>query len=166
MVVHRARDGARVRDLLGQLHCLPNPPGPATALVTIGGNDLLAGLAQLSGPADQHVAEFTKALNSFLDALPVRPVLLGNVYDPTFGDDTRNFLGTEASVARENHCKVNELIAAAARRLGPGQARLVDLHAHFLKGDPSWFVMLIEPSLTGASEIRRAFLSALLGSRT
>jgi len=38
---------------------------------------------------------------------------------------------------------------------------LVDLHAHFLRGDPSWFVHTIEPSLTGASEVRRAFLQAL-----
>jgi len=26
-----------------------------------------------------------------LQQLPIRPVLLGNVYDPTLGDDNRNF---------------------------------------------------------------------------
>jgi hypothetical protein len=39
---------------------------------------------------------------------------------------------------------------------------LVDLHAHFLKGDPSWYTHTIEPSLTGASEVRRAFLPHIL----
>jgi hypothetical protein len=49
---------------------------------------------------------------------------------------------------------VNEVIARAARRHG----RLVDLHAHFLRGNPDWFTRTIEPSLRGASEVRRAFL--------
>jgi len=29
-------------------------------------------------------------------------------------------------------------------------------------GDPSWFTRTIEPSLVGASEVRRAFLAMLL----
>ena len=37
-------------------------------------------------------------------------------------------------------------------------ATIEDLPAHFLKGDPSWYTRTIEPSLTGASEVRRAFL--------
>jgi acyl-CoA thioesterase I len=39
---------------------------------------------------------------------------------------------------------------------------LIDLHAHFLTGDPSWFTQIIEPSLQGASEIRRCFLHEVL----
>jgi acyl-CoA thioesterase-1 len=39
---------------------------------------------------------------------------------------------------------------------------VVDLHAHFLRGDPSWYVHTIEPSLRGASEVRRAFLAPVL----
>jgi hypothetical protein len=49
---------------------------------------------------------------------------------------------------------VNAAIAAVALRHG----QLVDLHAHFLTGDPSWFTWTIEPSLRGASEVRRCFL--------
>jgi acyl-CoA thioesterase-1 len=45
------------------------------------------------------------------------------------------------------------VLAAAATRAGT----LVDLHGWFLRGDPSWFTRTIEPSLRGASEIRRAF---------
>ncbi len=155
-LTHRARDGAVVADLLAQARGLSAPDGPAAALVTVGGNDLLAGLAseRQDGP---RFAALAGALDAFLDALPVRPVLLGNVYDPTFGDDVRDFLGISPEVSRANLARVNERIAAAARRLGPGRGALVDIHAHFLTGDPSWLVKVIEPSLVGASEVRRAF---------
>jgi len=92
-----------------------------------------------------------------VSTLPIRPVLLGTVYDPTFGDDARNFLGIDARLARSNHRRVNDAIHEVAVRHG----QLVDLHAHFLTGNPSWLVRTIEASLTEASEIRRAFLRAL-----
>jgi acyl-CoA thioesterase-1 len=151
---HRAVDGATVADLARQAARLVAPPGPAVALLTIGGNDLLRGLARDDGTG---VRAFGQALERFLRDLPVRPVLLATVYDPTFGDDARNFLGVDAALARANHRRVNAVIAD----LAPVYGRLVDLHAHFLRGDPSWFVHTIEPSLTGASEVRRAFLQAL-----
>jgi len=53
--------------------------------------------------------------------------------------------------------RVNDAIRAVARRHG----RVADLHAHFLRGDPSWFTNTIEPSLRGASEVRRVFLDAI-----
>jgi len=160
-LIHRAEDGATVGALASQLRRLPTPDGPAAALVTIGGNDLLGGLARDDGPG---VEQFARRLDAFLDALPVRPVLLGTVYDPTFGDDANNFLGVDPAVARSNHRRVNAAIAAAADRLGPGRGILVDLHTHFLTGNPSWYVSVIEPSLTGASEVRRAFLPAVLAA--
>lgn len=151
---HRAVDGATVAGLPAQARGLRPPQGAAVALLTVGGNDLLRGLAGDTGPG---LRAFEDALGAFLRALPLRPVLLGTVYDPTFGDDARNFLGVEPRIARANHRRVNEAIGALAARHG----RLVDLHAHFLRGDPSWFTSVIEPSLVGASEVRRAFLAAL-----
>ena len=151
---HRAANGATVADLPGQSRRVAAPRGDAAALLTIGGNDLLAGLAADKGPG---VKSFAAALERFVRALPIRPVLLGTVYDPTFGDDARNFLAVDARTARANHRRINDTIATVAARHG----RLVDLHAHFLRGDPSWFVNTIEPSLTGASEVRRAFLGQL-----
>jgi acyl-CoA thioesterase-1 len=152
-LVHRAVDGATVSALASQARGLRSGDR-SMALLTVGGNDLIRGLAADTGGG---VRAFEAALDSFLKTLPIRPVLLGTVYDPTFGDDAHNFLGVEARVARANHRRVNDAIASLAQRHG----RLVDLHAHFLRGDPSWFVRIIEPSLTGASEIRRAFLAAL-----
>jgi acyl-CoA thioesterase I len=150
---HRAVDGATVRSLAAQARNLA-PGGEPVALLTVGGNDLLGGLAADSGAG---MRAFEAELARFVNALPIRPVLLGTVYDPTFADDARNFLGIEPRIARANLRRVNEVIGTLAERAG----RLVDLHAHFLTGDPSWFTRTIEPSLTGASEVRRAFLAAL-----
>jgi acyl-CoA thioesterase-1 len=156
-LVHRALDGATSADLQRQL------PGradlvageAATALVTIGGNDLLRGLA--AEPDARGVRRFAETLERFVAALPVRPVVLGTVYDPTFGDDRRNFLGVPPAIARAALGRVNDAIRAVALRHG----RVADLHAHFLRGDASWFTNTIEPSLRGASEVRRVFLDAI-----
>jgi acyl-CoA thioesterase-1 len=153
---HRAQDGGTVEGLPAQARGLKvGTEGRAIAIVTVGGNDLLRGLVVDSGPG---IERFKMALDAFLKELPIRPVLLGNVYDPSFGDDTRNFLGVDPKLARANHQRINSAIAELASRYG----QLVDLHGHFLKGDPSWYTQTIEPSLVGASEVRRAFLSYVL----
>ena len=150
---HLATDGARIDDLPRQARGL-GVSGRAVALLTIGGNDLLAGLAADRGDG---ILEFERRLGRFLAALPLRPVLVGTVYDPTFGDDSRNFVGVDARLARANLDRVNAVLAAAGEQYG----HVVDIHAHFLGGDPSWFMRTIEPSLRGASEVRRVFLPAV-----
>ncbi len=140
---HRAVDGATVGDLPAQARGLA-VDGDGVALLTIGGNDLLGGLIVDGGPG---IEGFARALDRFLAALPIRPILVGNVYDPTFGDDSRDFLGVDPTLARRNHARMNAALAEAAGRYGA----LVDLHAHFLTGDPSWYTNIIEPSLRGAS---------------
>jgi len=151
---HRARDGATVTGLQSQAQGL-HVEGRALALITIGGNDLLRGLISDTG---EGIAAFADALDLFVQRLPIRPVLLGTVYDPTGGDDRRNFLGVAPSVARQNLQRINAVIKEIASRYG----QVVDLQAHFLTGDPSWFTATIEPSLRGASEVRRAFLPYVL----
>ena len=151
---HRAVDGATVAGLPSQRRGVRPPSGPTLTLLTVGGNDLLGGLAGDRGPG---LKAFERSLSSFLRELPLRPVLIGTVYDPTFGDDSRNFLSVPAQVARANHRRVNEVLMELGRRHG----RVVDLHAHFLRGDPSWYVDTIEPSLIGASEVRRVFLESV-----
>ncbi len=152
---HRAVDGATVAGLPAQARGL-TVEGAAIALITVGGNDLLQGLARDTGVG---IANFARALDTFIQQLPIRPVLLASVYDPTFGDDNRNFLGVDAAIARKNFQRMNTAIQDIANRYG----QFVDLHAHFLKGDPSWFTAIIEPSLQGASEVRRAFLPYVIG---
>ena len=150
---HRAVDGATVDSLAAQLNGFALT-GTALALLSVGGNDLLRGLAADNGPG---IGRFERALERFVRRLPVRPVLFATVYDPTCGDDRQNFLGVPAPLARANHRRVNSVIGEIASRHG----RLVDLHAHFLLGEPSWFTRTIEPSLVGASEVRRAFLEVI-----
>ncbi len=147
---HRAVDGATVAGLPSQSRNL-RPSGESVAILTVGGNDLLQGLLVDRGPGIQH---FATVLDAFVRDLPIRPVLIGNVYDPTFGDDERDFTGIDPRLARENHRRMNATISGVAARYGT----LVDLHTHFLDGDQTWFTHTIEPSLRGASEIRRCFL--------
>jgi acyl-CoA thioesterase I len=151
---HRAVGGSIVGDLPEQADGLSVHP-PAVAILTIGGNDLTGGLVTDDGPG---IDAFGQQLEFFVGSLPIRPVYLGNVYDPTFGDDARDFLGVDPSLARANHRRLNEQIAEVAGRHGT----LVDLHAHFLTGDPSWIAHTVGPSLIGVSEVRRAFLRHLL----
>jgi len=148
-LVHRAQDGGTVDSLPGQLRGVASL-GESVALVSVGGNDLLRGLLVDEGPGLQ---EFRRKLSAFLTALPLRPVLLANVYDPSMGDDRHNFTGVPIELARENHRRLNDIIAALASEHGV----LIDLHGHFLGGDPSWFTSTIEPGLRGASEVRRCF---------
>src|SRR5262249_53913242 len=105
---------------------------------------------------------FEHDLARFVRALPIRPILLGNVYDPSMGDDANNFLGVAPSIVQAMHAQVNGAIARDAQRYG----HLVDLHAHFLTGEPAWFAETIEPSLQGASEVRRCFLPGVLAHVT
>jgi hypothetical protein len=150
---HHAVDGARISSLFSQARGLI-AIGRSLALVTIGGNDLLGGLASDEGPG---IVAFERALERFAAEMPIRPLFFGNVYDPTLGEDARNFLGIDPALARSNFRRVNDAIARVAARHG----HLVDIHAHFLRGTMSWFTMVIEPSLRGASEVRRCFLEAI-----
>lgn len=147
---HRAQDGATVDDLPAQLRGL-RPQDNGVALLTVGGNDLLRGLIVDQG---RGIDRFKADLDAFLRDLPIRPVLIGNVYDPSMGDDARNFLGIDPKIARAAHRRMDQALAELAATYG----ELVDLHGHFLTGDPSWFTATIEPSLRGASEVRRCFL--------
>ena len=151
---HRAVDGARVDGLARQLRGARFGPD-SVVLVTVGGNDLLGGLALDPGPG---IVRFHDRLAAFLRQLPAGRVLLGNVYDPTCGDDARDFLPGDPALPRRNLARVNAVIADLAAKHGA----LVDVHGHFLRhGDPGWFTQVIEPSLAGASEVRRCFLDAM-----
>jgi acyl-CoA thioesterase-1 len=157
-VERRARDGSTVDDLPIEDVPALSPDGPALAIVTVGGNDLLRGLVRDTGPG---IAAFVRKLTAFLDALPIRPVVLGTVYDPTFGDDSAaGGVFPDPIRARANFNKVNTALVELAPKYGV----LADIHAHFLKGRPDWYVNVIEPSLRGASEVRRCVLDAIEGA--
>ena len=147
-------DGSRVQQLGRQMDGVQCAEGDV-ALVTVGGNDLLGGLLMDTGPG---FGRFQAVLEAALQRLAPARILLGNVYDPTFGDDRADFVGIDPALTRPNLDRMNALLADVAHRFGA----LADLHAHFLTGRPSWFAYTIEPSLEGASEVRRVFLRHLL----
>ncbi len=95
------------------------------AIVSIGGNDLLRGLVNGIGSFE----EFEIKLKDCLDLIPIRPLLIGNVYDPTFGDDRKNFTSHDPKKGRKNHERMNEILKKYAEQYGI----LVDVHSHFLK---------------------------------
>jgi acyl-CoA thioesterase-1 len=161
-LAHRAMDGAQLPHLRAQWP-RKAPAERSCALLTIGGNDLLGGLLWCS--MDEERAAFDAWFEDYEGALrecPVRPLFVGTVYDPTFAlpEVERRFAPhVDARLLRARLQRFNECIRASAERAG---AVCVDLHEIFQRGDPSWIVQEIEPSLVGASEIRRAFLCPVL----
>jgi hypothetical protein len=151
---HRAVDGSTVYELPEQTADL-SIEGPAIALLTIGGNDLIMGLLSDRGPG---LETFARDLGAFFRNLAIRPVIIGSVYDPTFGDDSMNFVGIDPELGRGNLRRINGILTEFATKYGA----LADLHGHFLAGEPAWYTRTIEPSLVGASEIRRCFLPHVL----
>jgi acyl-CoA thioesterase-1 len=149
----RAYDGSVVDDLPDQVEDL-EVEEPAIALLTIGGSDLFSNLLGDEGPG---IEEFAQKLKNFLDALPIRPVLIATIFDSTFGDDSSNVFGDNPTLGRENLKRINAILTY----LGGSYGAAVDLHAHFLQGQPDWFSGVIEPSLIGASEVRRCFLEVI-----
>src|SRR6185295_8468472 len=77
-LVHRAVDGATVSSLPDQARGV-TPGESDIAILTVGGNDLLQGLVADRGGG---IATFLRKLDVFVQRLPIRPVFLGNVYDP------------------------------------------------------------------------------------
>jgi len=112
-VVERAVDGSTVGDVPRQLAIAPVPAG-AIMLLTIGGNDLLEGLVLGDNPA---FAAFQRTLRRILDAVKHARLFVGNVYDPSFSNDARNFLSIDPSIARRAHRRVNETLAAETAEL-------------------------------------------------
>lgn len=161
-LAHRARDGAVLHGLRAQFP-RKSQPDHACAVITIGGNDLLQGL--LFVPEQRRDAVWGDWFRDFEAAIaecPVRTRFVGTVYDPTFRDpatEARWGFGDAAEFLRARLVSFNEQLCERAQRAG---AIPVDIHGHFLSGDPSWVVQEIEPSVRGASEVRRAFLHPVL----
>jgi acyl-CoA thioesterase-1 len=149
----RAYDGSFVDALVEQMEDL-EVEEPSIALLTIGSSDLFSNLLEDQGSG---IEEFAQKLKNFLDALPIRPVLIATIYDSTFGDDSSNLFGAEPTLGRENLRRINAILTS----FGGSYGAVVDLHAHFLQGQPDWFSGVIEPSLVGASEVRRCFLEVI-----
>jgi hypothetical protein len=139
-----------IEDLLHQYRGVHFSPDDIV-FVSMGGNDFLSGLHQ--DRDGEETSDFLRQYGFILSQITSKKII-ANVYDPFFGSAEINNIfpkSTDQGLVRRNYDSLNRGIEALAHRFGI----LLDLRKHFLTGDSSWFDKTIEPSLRGASEIRR-----------
>lgn len=169
----QACNGAVLAGLWRQLTEAPRLNGRVLVTVTIGGNDVLAGLGQSQqGPAYacgnffgsepcQGLLEWQQSLQRWLDSLEGHysqaQVVLGNVYDPT---DGTGLLQSGASLGARYPMfeAMNDVLRRVAAQRG---LALADLHGHFLGRASQLIYREIEPTPLGSSEIRRVFWDSI-----
>ena len=170
-------DGATAGDVMArQLPALKRIPDigdrPSVVTLTAGGNDLIHLLLtvardQLDRAAAQVPGSIAQVVRAVRDALPQSLLLLTTTYDPTDGTGELPGLSEEFGrlpVELLESCNEQVRTLAAAT---PGVV-LADAHQHFLGHGVSapraerwyWSQSMIEPGLTGASELRRVWLAS------
>jgi lysophospholipase L1-like esterase len=171
-----AEDGAMIDDVateeLARLGRDSEDPGILITL-TAGGNDLLDVLLArrpLESGVSRIAWRYAELVASVREELPRATLVLTTVYDPT--DGTGRLPGLEAygALPLEYLDRFNQQMREAARMTG---AVLADVQRDFLGHGVTapeqerwyWRRNLIEPSARGASEIRRAWWTAVNGER-
>ena len=154
---HHARDGSTAGRLAQQRRDIVIKEN-GIVLLTVGGNDVLARMKYENGHGLDH---FRCLVEAHLTFVADAQIFIGNVYDPFFGSEAKMNIIGDARELQANLKAVNDTIAELATKYGT----LVDIHRHFLGGRPDWFAWTIEPSLIGASEIRRKFMDAISSTR-
>lgn len=170
-----AEDGATIGDVFGSQLPLVDASETATLLtLSIGGNDLLSAFANT--PDELLLREVVKdvadAYEFLVESLrrtrPNSTVLLTTIYDPS--DTTRRIPGVfdaAGPLPLESLLDLNDRIRAIAR--ANPRTGVADVHRHFLGHGVTapaadrwyWKRSWIEPSASGANEIRRLWLDAL-----
>lgn len=170
-------DGATIGDVFSEQLVSLEPSEEATLItVTIGGNDLLSAFAshRRKPILGNIVRDITQAYEYLIGELarlrPRAEIVVTTVYDPT--DGTGRMPGVfdeDGPLPLEHLDTLNDHIRGLAERTP--EVRLAEVHAHFLGHGVTvpeaerwyWRRSIIEPSATGASEIRRVWLEALDG---
>lgn len=172
-----ALDGATIDDVtteeLARLGHDSNDPGILVTL-TVGGNDLLGALfagGRLEPEVKKIIGRYTELVDTIREELPNATLVLTTVYDPT--DSTGILPGLEGygRLPLEYLDRFNDHVRSTAGN--DDRIKLADVHRHFLghgvkAAEPDrwyWNRSMIEPNARGASEIRRAWLSAVSGEK-
>ena len=174
--INEAKDGGTIGSTISALEALKPLDSNVLVTITVGGNDLLAGLSDRSNFPDPWLAQFEKNLNHLLTLTlkkyPSAKVLVGNIYDVTDGTGIAQTRSWEAREFLPVLGAVNRIIS----RLAIDHGAFIDINRHF-RGhtvrfddstyehyeptDPScWICLDIEPNARGSSEIRRLFWEA------
>lgn len=172
-----AWDGAMIEDVLTAELARSVRDAPGARLLftlTAGGNDLLDALTverRLPEVLEEITGRYAELVASLRDEFPGTTLVLTTVYDPTDGTGFLPDLSDRYGRLPIEHLqRFNDQVRRIAGHT-PG-ARLADVHRHFLGHGVSappperwyWRGSLIEPSARGASEIRRVWWRALVGS--
>ncbi len=149
--------------------------------LTVGGNDLLSGFRK-AGPRDKEALasegeniarRYEAVVSTIREILPECTLLLTTIYDPTDGTGILPTISPlyQAKLPVENLNAFNDHIRLVAQK---HDALFADVRAHFrghgaeaAAADQFWFwkPSPIEPSYTGASEIRRVWLETLAAAK-
>ena len=170
-----ASDGATIGDVFGeQLPQLAESDAPSLITLTLGGNDLLSAfsnkprLSLLEAIAHDVAEAYEFLLDALHRARPNALVIVATIYDPS--DGTGHIPGVlEQAGPLPLHvlAGLNDRIRALAA--GTPRTALADVHERFMghgvtaPEDERWYWKrsLIEPNLSGANEIRRAWWETL-----
>ena len=169
-------DGAMIDEVVEQLRHVARPEAVSIATLTAGGNDLLDALGLAASGEGALQRETTRIQHRFTDlvahlrrALPNARLILATIYDPT--DGTGLLWPTQGRLPIEFLAQMNEHIRAVAHATPDAVLADVDLHfrGHGIHAPEAeqwyWRHSAIEPSVRGASEIRRTFWHALDAAR-
>lgn len=174
-----AKDGGTIASTLSAIEGLEANDSNVLVTLTVGGNDLLAGLSDQMNFPDPWLAKFEQSFGSLLaltsEKFPQSRVLVGNVYDVIDGTGIAQSRRWEALEFLPALDALNEVIRRQVEAIGGGV--LIDINQHFLghtvrfddstyehydATDPScWICLDIEPNARGSSEIRRLFCEAV-----
>ncbi len=170
-----ASDGAVVADVMRtQIPAMPRGRDTTLVTLTVGGNDLLHALLaatdeeMLERGVDALAAAYERLVDSIRTVLPESMLVLTTIYDPSDGTaELPGITNGSGPLPLEYLDQMNDAIRELTIRT-PDTA-LADVHAHFLghgvtaPEDERWYWRhsLIEPSVSGASEIRRVWLETL-----
>jgi lysophospholipase L1-like esterase len=166
-----AIDGGTMEDVLENQVRLLMATGADIVTLTVGGNDLLEMLrASSPGQITEGVAllssRYRETVERIRSVVPEAHVLLTTVYDPTDGTGALpGYPPLPVPLLTPLNDVIREVAASHPRLI------LADVFRHFLGHGVSapeserwyWASQMIEPSMEGASEVRRVWLDSLIG---
>jgi len=139
------RDGNTTHGVLRDLERVQGRPDLIT--LTVGGNNLL--MHETAG----EIVPLIDRIGGELERYGAQ-VILATVYDPTDGDDSLAEATGLSRHLRQEHRAVNAGIREIAARRGFLFSDLEALfHGHGLRAEETWYTLVIEPNLAGATAI-------------
>ncbi len=169
----RAKNGARIENVLQAIEQLDPDPRKTLVTLTVGGNDMIAAVGSKKPWLPRFFEQLDQALSQLKQLFPDLTLLYGNIYDP--GDGTGR-VQSGHDLWAEGFALLPELNRRILEKAKEHGGIGVDIYSHTLghtlrhddpdyehyrPDDPSpWIFYNIEPTKRGSSEIRRLFLKA------